>query len=334
MSFQQSLEEGYVKKVPPNTLRAKSLLLSGKQAISSAQKFPFERDTLKSILRELYEGLRQYCEAVGYQKGYKFSSHESITFFLNDVLGDATAASRFDRYRKLRNGINYYGDEIASETVQEALQEITQLTKRLEQIFWKIKAIIFDLDGVYFPKGTEEFPVNLAKKYHLPLEKVMEVYRSKLRVDFYAGRMSHQEFWQTFAKRLGITATEQEFLEIFLSGYTIDIKIAELVRIVRKRFKTVIFTYNFKERIEMLDEKYHFLRDFDIVVLSYEVGSYKPDPKMGKALLERTGCRPEEILVIDDGKRIIEEMQQEGFQAIWYQDYEGLVDELKRRKVV
>ncbi|HLC75209.1 MAG TPA: hypothetical protein VJH88_05145 [Candidatus Nanoarchaeia archaeon] len=133
MSLQQSINGGYAQIIQTDIIKAKSLLKSAHQAVISAQKIPFETDTLKSILRELYEGLRQYCEALGCQRGYKFKSHEVIAVFIEEILKDKKIALKFDRYRKLRNGINYYGDDISPTTVKEALDEIPQLIKQLEE---------------------------------------------------------------------------------------------------------------------------------------------------------------------------------------------------------
>ena len=133
MTFQQSINEGYARIIPPDNIKAKSLLKSAQQAASSAKKIPFETDTLKSILRELYEGLRQYCEALGYQHGYKCQSHEVITIFLEEIIKNRKIALRFDHYRKVRNRINYYGDDVSIETVEEALQEIPKLLEQLKE---------------------------------------------------------------------------------------------------------------------------------------------------------------------------------------------------------
>jgi len=133
MRFEQSIADGYVKKVPIDKIMAKSLLLSGDEALYAAQKLPLEQGTAKAILRELYEGLRQHCEAIGYFRGYKFRSHEAITYFIEEVLHDTALAARFDRYRKLRNGINYYGKDVSLETVKEALQEIPEIVKKLRK---------------------------------------------------------------------------------------------------------------------------------------------------------------------------------------------------------
>ena len=132
MNFELCLRNGKIKRVKINKNRAMSLFNSSIQAIETAKQIPLNTNTSKTILRELYEGLREYCEAIGYLNGYKFLNHESISFFLRDILNEQFLSKRFDRYRKLRNGINYYGDNIKVETVQEAVSEIPRLVKGLK----------------------------------------------------------------------------------------------------------------------------------------------------------------------------------------------------------
>jgi len=133
MNFENSLNDGKAKKVMPNRIRASSLFKSSNQAIETARTIQLNQNTLKSILRELYEGLREYCEAIGYLKGYKFLDHESIGYFLRDILKEQSVFMKFDRYRRLRNGINYYGEDIDIETVKEAIIEIPKIIKELEK---------------------------------------------------------------------------------------------------------------------------------------------------------------------------------------------------------
>lgn len=132
-NFEHSLREGYAKKVDVNTVRAKSLVQSSHEAIETAKSIPIEERKLKTIFRELYEGLREYCDALGYIKGYKFLSHEAITHFLSDILHEHSLALQFDRLRKIRNGINYYGEAITPETIREALQEVPEMIIKLEK---------------------------------------------------------------------------------------------------------------------------------------------------------------------------------------------------------
>ncbi len=133
MNFEFSLNIGKAKKVMSNKLRASSLLSSSIQAIKTAKQIPLNEHTSKTIIRELYEGLREYCEAIGYLKGYKFLDHESIGFFLRDILKEQILFKKFDRYRKLRNGINYYGNNVEIETVKESILTIPKIIKELEK---------------------------------------------------------------------------------------------------------------------------------------------------------------------------------------------------------
>ena len=133
MNFYYCLNERRVSKIAPNKIRASSLFKSSVQAIETAKLISLNIDSLKTILRELYEGLREYCEAIGYLHGYKFLDHESISFFIRDILKEQSIYKKFDRYRKLRNGINYYGENIDIETVKEAIKEIPLLIKELQK---------------------------------------------------------------------------------------------------------------------------------------------------------------------------------------------------------
>ena len=130
--FQKSLKEGYVKEILVDKLRAQSLIKAAKEALLTANEISLNDYKYKSIIRELYEALRQYCEAIGYLQGYKFESHEVITHFLKEELNKENISLVFEKYRKIRNGVNYYGRDIPKETVEKALIEIPEVIKQLE----------------------------------------------------------------------------------------------------------------------------------------------------------------------------------------------------------
>jgi HAD superfamily hydrolase (TIGR01509 family) len=196
-----------------------------------------------------------------------------------------------------------------------------------------IKAIVFDLDGVYFPSGVLDFFKNVAKKYNVSAEKAKEAWSSEKVKEYWAGKINKEEYWSFFADHLGISASPEELISLFLELYTVDARIASLVRKVRKDFKTIIFTNNFKERFESLDQRFDFVKDFDFVILSYQVGEIKPSKEMFSALTEKTKCKNEEILVIDDDLKGINSLKEKGFQAIHYTDYENLTQNLKELNI-
>ncbi|HVY01600.1 MAG TPA: hypothetical protein VHA12_02445 [Candidatus Nanoarchaeia archaeon] len=122
-----------MKRIDINKIKAKSLSEMGLQAIETARTIEFEERHFVSIMRELYEGLRQYCEAIGYFKGYKFDNHEEVGLFLRKELKEESVSIKFDRYRILRNKMNYDGLGVNKETVKEALEEIPKLVEILSK---------------------------------------------------------------------------------------------------------------------------------------------------------------------------------------------------------
>ena len=126
-----------IKKINPDLIRAKSMLKMSKDSLNILNITSLNEKTMNIIFRELYEGLRQYIEAIGYSKGFKFRTHEAITLFLKEYLNEKEISFKFDKYRKLRNGINYYGNPVSIETVREAIEEIPKIIKKLSEYLEK-----------------------------------------------------------------------------------------------------------------------------------------------------------------------------------------------------
>jgi len=136
MNFETCLNNKTAKKVETDLLRAKSMFISSEQAIYTAKLIPLSEKTCKSIFRELYEALKETFEAIGYIRGFKFLDHASVFYFIRDYLKKESLADKFDRYRKLRNGINYYGESIRLESVKEALKDIPETIKSLKNDYF------------------------------------------------------------------------------------------------------------------------------------------------------------------------------------------------------
>ncbi len=62
------------------------------------------------------------------------------------------------------------------------------------------------------------------------------------------------------------------------------------------------------------------LRLFNEVVLSYQLGTVKPDPTMYQTISNRLGVLPEECLFVDDLQRYCEAAEQLGMKAIHHQN--------------
>jgi FMN phosphatase YigB (HAD superfamily) len=59
---------------------------------------------------------------------------------------------------------------------------------------------------------------------------------------------------------------------------------------------------------------------FDAVVVSYEIGIAKPDPRAYQAIAKQLDVHPAECLFIDDIQRYCDAAEQQDMTAIWHHD--------------
>ncbi len=72
---------------------------------------------------------------------------------------------------------------------------------------------------------------------------------------------------------------------------------------------------------------------FDWAVLSYEVGSMKPDRAIYDTAIQRAGVAGHEVFFTDDRQENVEGARAAGIDAVQFVDCEGLVSQLRERGV-
>ena len=127
MVWSDFIAKGVVRKVSVDMELSKSLVKMSNSRIEFLKKQIIADNSASILASEYYEALREVCEAIFAAKGFKVYSHEAITSFIKEILMDDNSAYIFDRYRKIRNSINYYGKQIGKEEARKASIEIPKL---------------------------------------------------------------------------------------------------------------------------------------------------------------------------------------------------------------
>ncbi|MDD5731951.1 MAG: HAD-IA family hydrolase [Patescibacteria group bacterium] len=195
-----------------------------------------------------------------------------------------------------------------------------------------IKAITFDLDGVYFINGKENFVKNLVK-LGVSEDEARRVFlkSDKMNKEYKRGLIDDNGFWSWAIKEWGLNLSVQEISDLLISGYELNKTIVHYVHKSKlKGYKNCICTNNFPARIEGLKNRFHFIDNFDVKVLSYEVGELKPNPIMFEELIRQSGVKPEEIAYADDSEANVEEAKKLGINAFFYENNEQFISELNK----
>ncbi len=199
-----------------------------------------------------------------------------------------------------------------------------------------LKAICFDLDGVYFVNGKFNFIKALgelgvsedeAKRVFLKSDEMNKMYKE--------GKMTDEEYWSWAIDQWGIDLTVREVIDLLIKGYEVNEDVVKVVKEVREKgYKTLICTNNFPARINGLDKRFGLLNNFDASVFSYEIGATKPSIKIFQTLVDRSGVKAEEIVFADDNEDNLAGAREVGIQAFFYEGFDHFIGKLKELGVV
>jgi len=195
-----------------------------------------------------------------------------------------------------------------------------------------IKAITFDLDGVYFVNGKANFISNLNKLFNIPEENAKQVFlkSDQMNSQYKCGLISDNQFWSWATKEWQIKATPQELIDLLIKGCEVNPEVIEVINKVRhNNYKTLICSNNFPARINGLDKRFNFLKNFDAIALSYKVGTPKPDPRIFKELINQSGVKAEEIVFADDNPDNLEGARNLGIKVFLYENFAQFLSKLQ-----
>jgi putative hydrolase of the HAD superfamily len=164
-----------------------------------------------------------------------------------------------------------------------------------------IKAVMFDLGGVYFEDGTNKFLKKLSDKINLPVETLYPIFRDGKSLEYRENKISGTEFFEWASIELNNQLSPEEINLMWVSEYTEIAGVRTIIDYIKSQnIRVGILSDNVPERINYLENKYHFLSNFEEIIFSYEVGLTKNDVKIFELAINRHKVLPEEILFIDD----------------------------------
>jgi len=195
-----------------------------------------------------------------------------------------------------------------------------------------IKAITFDLDGVYFPNGKATFIKHLSNLGISEIEAKRVFLKSdQMNQQYKRGRMTDNEYWSWAADQWGVDQTPQQLIDLLIASYDVNPQVVEYVRSARTHgYHALICTNNFPARINGLQERFKFLDDFDTTVFSYEAGVIKPSAEIFNILVDQAGVPSSAIAYADDDDAAVSSAKSVGISAFMYENFDQFTAELHK----
>ncbi|PIN90051.1 hypothetical protein COU60_02160 [Candidatus Pacearchaeota archaeon CG10_big_fil_rev_8_21_14_0_10_34_76] len=139
-AFEEYIKIGLVKKIKPNTERAKSLIFESERKMNSLKeridKIGVKDENSNDYVEYCYDILMLLIRAKLYSKGYNTSglnAHSAEISYLQ-VLGFSESDIQFmDKIRYFRNGMLYYGTRLDKEYAEKVIEFTKRNYPKLKQ---------------------------------------------------------------------------------------------------------------------------------------------------------------------------------------------------------
>ena|SRR3989338_1279610 len=131
--FEYFIARRDVKKQAPDVNLSKAAIKESAERLESFKNLS-EKISHKYILENAYEAMREAADSLLYMEGFKSFSHEASIAYLAEKGFSGQDIAEFDRFRKIRNGIKYYGEGCEQEDAELALKLAEKIIKKVKNI--------------------------------------------------------------------------------------------------------------------------------------------------------------------------------------------------------
>ncbi len=192
----------------------------------------------------------------------------------------------------------------------------------------KIKAVIFDIGGVYLKGSRKDIYSSLSEQSEVDFEFI----KSQLN-KFYTELEDTDFFWRKIAdilKQKDYGKVRKIWLEAVEKKFVVNKKVKEIIENLKKSNYKIAALTDTNIVHSTFIKKMGYYKPFDVVILSSEVGVKKPDIKIYKIVTEKLLLKPKECIYIDDNKRNLIPAKKLGMKTILFKNAKQLENELNK----
>jgi len=180
-----------------------------------------------------------------------------------------------------------------------------------------IAAVAFDLGNVLVKVDHLRFCRGLAELAGWPPQEIYAaVFQSRLETGYDRGRLSSREFHRRLQARFRLDLPFPRFRDLWNEIFDPLEDMQEVVARLARRYPLYLLSNTNSLHFRYLRERFaSLLKHFRALILSYRVGSRKPEAAIFQALLREAGLPPARILYIEDNEDFVAAARTHGLTA-------------------
>jgi HAD superfamily hydrolase (TIGR01509 family) len=195
--------------------------------------------------------------------------------------------------------------------------------------------IVFDLGNVLIPFDYDKVTDNLNKIEPGLGQKFYTLYRDNYDIHqkYERWELSDDEFLDIMTDWVDHKVSREEFCRIYSDLFVVNEDTTALLPDLKKNYTLVVLSNTNYIHQKYGWEKYEFIKHFDKLILSHEVGAIKPEEKIFRAVESFTGKPPEEHLFIDDIAEYAAGAKKMGWDSVQFITHEKLLEDFRQRGI-
>lgn len=195
----------------------------------------------------------------------------------------------------------------------------------------KIDALLFDLGKVLIDFNFEPGLQALHAACSISREQLEDVLWDETWIRRYErGEISTTEFHSYLCQAASLKMTMPEFRQAWSSVFLPKPIVSdELLRALKLKYPLILVSNTNEAHIEFIQSRYGVLDYFDHHILSYKVGSLKPDRKIFEHAIAASGCAADALFFTDDRKENIVAARDLGLHAHQFTSESRLIEALR-----
>jgi len=197
-------------------------------------------------------------------------------------------------------------------------------------------AIVFDLGNVLIPfdysktiKRINTIEPGLGDKFYNFYYDNYHIHR-----DFERGKITEEDFISNMLSVLDHKIDAETFCNYYSDIFSLNNDVIPLLPLLKKNYKLFLLSNTDSIHQKYGWQKYEFLKNFNQLILSHEVGSVKPEEKIYREVEKASGLPSHEHFYIDDIREYVDAAKNIGWDAVQFVDYEKLLSDLKERNIL
>lgn len=195
--------------------------------------------------------------------------------------------------------------------------------------------IYFDLGNVLLYFDHEIAVRQMASLVDRPTDLIREVvFQSELQTDYETGRINDEEFHSRFCDAVSASCKLVELKHAASDIFRINPGTFQIAaRLHTCGYRLGILSNTCHAHWEFISSQTYWLFEhvFEQEILSYEVGSMKPDSKIYQAAIDAAKLAPEQIFFMDDRQENVNGAIEAGMDAVLFENSAQLNRELFKR---